>query len=212
VRGLAPPPVDVARLVQEYDINGHQVSIGLWLFNPSFIGITSASAETVLDDWFVTCLPSLYELQHEGVIATTCRLELRGFRWVAAAPPGHGAWVGGQADNVALGLHWLTGEVGKGLSPITFVPGVPDVFIANNYRLNELAYGNLRASSSDLYDALNALHSPDGTPTVVGTLHRVTAGTPMPTAQFAPYVGVVPTLKVATIRRRIPARGQIAPV
>lgn len=212
MRGLAPQPDDVARLTQWFDINGHQVSISFWLFGGSLIAIEPSAAEDVLAGWFNTCLPPLYECMHEGVIATTCQLGLRGFVWAAAAPPGHGAWVGGQADNVALGFHWITGEVGKGKQPITYIPGVPDVFIANNWKVNELAIGNLRASGTDLYHNMQALPAPDGSTLVPGVLHRVVGGAPMPTAQFAPYVGVVPTTKVVTIRRRIPKTGQIQPV
>lgn len=211
MRGLPPPPADVVQLVQDFDINGHTVSIGYWLFNPSNAGAGESDLLAIANAWFVTCLPSIYELQHDGTVASTCRCANRTLRVVSAAPPGHGAWTGGQADNVATGLHWLTGEAGALRGPITFIPGVPDVFISDNWRLSATAWGNLTASGRDLYNALNALPSPGGTPQVVGTVHRSNAGAPLPAAEFAPYIGVVPSAKVVTIRRRIPDRRSLSP-
>lgn len=211
MRGLPPVPVDVAQLTQVFDINGHDTSISFWLFNPSFAAATIPALARTVSDWFIDALVSVLELQHLGVIPTTCRLAVRGLAYVTTAPPSHGAWTGGQADNVAVGLHWMTGEYGKGLSPITYVPGVPDAFVTDNWRVNELAIGNLLASGQDLYNALNGLRSPDDTPTVVGTVHRARAGAPLSVATFAPYVGVVPTAKVVTIRRRIPHSRQVSP-
>jgi hypothetical protein len=91
------------------------------------------------------------------------------------------------------------------------VPAVPDVFIADNYQLNQLAWGNLMASGTDLYHELNDLPAPDGTTQVVGTLQRVRAGTPLPAAVFAPYIGVTPSPHICTIRRRLRSVRGIAP-
>jgi hypothetical protein len=211
VRGLPPPPAEVAHLEQTFDVNGLQTSIGFWLFNGSIPALAAPSAAVMLSDWFLTCLPSLLELQHIETIPTTCRLSTVGFRYVEAAPPAHGAWTGGQASSVALGLHWLTGQARPRSGPITFVPGVPDAFVTDNWRVNELAYGNMVASGRDLFSALNAIHAPDGSPTVVGTVQRSHAGAPLGSALFSPYVAVVPTAKLVTIRRRIPARGALRP-
>lgn len=212
MRGLPPLPLDVVHLEQDYEIASHSVSIGFWLFNPSNNGAGLAQLADITDAWFVTCLPTLYGLQHDGTIAGTCRAALPGLAIVDGAPPGHGAWAGGQADNVALGIHWATGEGGARRGPITFVPGVPDLFITDNWMLSAIAFGNLIAAARDLYNALNALPAPDGTFQVVGTLHRQRAGAPLAASEFVPYVGAIPTPKVVTIRRRIPARRAVSPV
>jgi hypothetical protein len=198
-------------LVQDVDVDGHLVSIGWWLWNPSNVNIVTPELDALVNAYFFTCQPSLLELMHAGATLTTCRLATRTESFVAMSPPNHGAWTGGQADNVATGLHWLTGEGGPLRGPITFVPAVPDAFIEANWMLSNVGFGNLNASGIDLYHAFNALPAPDGTTQAVGTLHRSAAGVPMAVAQFTPYVGVNPVPKVVTIRRRIPRRRAVSP-
>lgn len=212
MRGLPPPPRDVLRLVQDFDINGHRVSIGFWLFNPSNVDGGPSDLALVLAGWFTTCLPNVLNLVHKGVSATTCRCGSRTDNVVEVAPPNEGFWEGGQADQVATGLHWLTSEPGALRGPITFVPGVPNQFVDSNYRLSQLGAGELTGSGRELLNALNGITAPDGSSQAVGTVHVSAAGAPLPVATFAPYTGVIPTMKLVTIRRRIPNRRRVAPI
>jgi hypothetical protein len=211
VRGLPPAPVDVLSLRQDFDINGKVSSVGWWLFNPSNVDAVPSDLEAIAADFFLSCLPELLAVMHTGASATTCHLETRTLKIVRDAPPNAGLYAGGQADNCALGLKWLTGAAGRGGWALTYIPAVPDRFVANNWQLNQTAWGNLLDTGSHLYNALNAILSPDGTPEVVGTLNRVASGVVLPVASFAPFVGVVPTPKLVTIRRRIPDRGGVSP-
>lgn len=211
MRGLPPVPLDVLHVVQHFDNGGASPSVGFWLFNPSNASITPPGAAAVLSDFFLFVLPNFLALQHEGITPTTCRIVGPGFAITESAPASHGAWTGGQALNVALGIHWLTGQRRPHAGPITYVPGVPDVFIHDNHQLSQLGFGNLQASARDMYDAFPSVRAPDGTPQVVGTLERSAAGVPLTTAQFAPYIGVSATPHVVTIRRRISRTSGLSP-
>jgi hypothetical protein len=210
MRGLPPPPADVAELRQYFDINGHRVSTGFWLFSPEWPNAVYPDLEVALVDWFTSGLPQLLGLQHSGVIPTTCLLRVGGLALVEAAPPSHGAWTGGQADNVALGIAFKTNDRGKGATHINYVPGVPDVFISANYQISQVGWGNLQANARDLLAALNTIRSPLGLACVAGTLRRARGGLPLGHASFSPFAGVVATPQVVTIRRRIPRGYQIA--
>lgn len=204
MRGLPPQPTDVAHLVQSFDISGHTVSVGFWLFSGAWPDGIGGDLGTAIADWLLFGLPPMLELMHTDVVPTTCQLALPGNTLVEAAPPARGAWSGGQPDNCALGLCFHTGDLGRGANHITFVPGVPSVFISDHYRLNELGWGNAIASSRELLAGLNAIRAPDGLPAVAGTLRRQAAGAPLTHAQFSPFFSVSPTPKLVTIRRRIP--------
>lgn len=210
MRGLPPPPPDVLRLVQEFDINGKTSSVGFWLQGPSIGSALPASLELVAAQWFITCLPNLLALMHRGSSATTCRLSIAGLTVLRAAPPNVGLYTGGQADNVALGLKWQTSERGRRGWALTYVPAVPDVFIANNWQLDQRAWGNLIDSGSHLFAAMSALPDPSGAPLAPGTVHVSHGGAPLATAVFSRFVGVSPTPKVVTIRRRIPSSGGLS--
>src|SRR5690242_2427373 len=147
---------------------------------------------------------------HGGSSATTCRLSIAGLTILADAPPNHGAWTGGQADNVALGLKWQTSERGRRGWALTYVPAVPDVFITNNWQLRQLAWGNLLDSGTHLLQSMNLLPDPSGATLRAGTVHVSSRGAPLTASAFAAYVGVVPTPKVVTIRRRIPSTGGLS--
>lgn len=165
----------------------------------------------MLSQWFSTCLPSLLELQHRGCTPTTCHLSGLGYSFSEPAPPALGAWSGGAAAQVALGLKWRTGEPGRAGWALTWVPAIPDQFITDTWRLNELGAGNAQASARDLLNALNAITLSDGSTATVGTVHRSSHGAPALGASFAPYQSVQPVLHLATCRRRLQYRGGLSP-
>lgn len=212
MRGLPPPPLDVVHLTQTFDVDDNDVSVGFWLFNPSNVDAIVSELQELADAWFLTCLPNLLGLMHEGSVATTCRLTNRVLSYAELAPPNHGALTGGQADNVAVGLHWLTGAPATSISRITYVPATPDLFVDRGYRLSATGWGTLRANGTDLYNALNALPAPSGGTQAVGVVNRSRSGIPLSVATFTPYIGVVPTPKVVTIRRRIPSGRRVSPL
>lgn len=211
MRGLPPVPTGVFRLTQSFDTNGYSLSTSFWLLDVTAGIATTEQLDELLTGWFNFCLPSLLELQHNGTIPITCRLAGNGLSTVRGAPPAAGAWAGGEPNNCAAGIRWTFQGVGRRSWTMSYVPGLPDVFVADGARLTELGYGNISASATDLLNQLNALTA-SGVPAIVaGTLQRTHNGAPLPSSRFAPYDSGIPIPKVVTIRRRIPARSPLSP-
>jgi hypothetical protein len=202
----------VIRLTQSWDVNSVVCSTSWWLFDPGGASAEPSALETIGGAFFSTCIPSLLELQHNAVMPTTCRLAENGVTVVLGAPPAVGAWEGGEANNCAGGLRWAFQGRGRRSWSMTYVPGLPSVFVADGYRINELGFGNMKASGTDFLNAMNLLSGGSGSTLVLGTLQRVLNEAPLGASAFAPYDSCSPISKVVTIRRRIRARSSLSPL
>lgn len=214
MRGLPPPPPDVVHLEQELQTNGYPWSIGFWLFNPSVTSWTFDWLKALHDDWDTFCMNDVMELVHTGVRASTCRLTVAGSTpcdVVFQSAVAGGVYTGGQAQNVAVGWYFGTGEPGRGSGTRTHLAGVPDEFVENNSALSHDAWANLAVRGESLLNNMRGLLAPDMTALVPGTVQRQRAGAPLPVATFAPSAFCIPWARVGTLRRRMPPRGQISP-
>lgn len=214
MRGLPAPPDDVALLELGFDIDGSFASIGFWIFVPGLTTLTVPNLQTLLGAFILDAEAFYTPITHEGCILVTCRLSTFGSQHVTldeTAPPSHGAWTGGQAAQVALGLSWKIGGPGRGVNPTTRVPGVPDAFTTDHARLNDLGFGNASSAAVDFLNLINAEPSPAGGNCLLGTLHRQHDRLPTTVATFAPFVAVAPVRHLATCRRRIQSFSQLTP-
>lgn len=206
MRGLPPPPADVAELRFFFDVNGYTASVVHWMFVPSLEVATVPGLESLASNVLFYALPFFTDLMHAG--ARVDRLSLQTFtvtpvNMVVSASPNHGAWTGGQSAAVALGLHWLTGEGGAGDHVVTHVPAMPDVFIEDGQLLNALGLGNAGSAASAFLNGIATIVGPVGGTCSLGTVHRQKAGLALPASIFSPFVGVIVTRKLTTIRRRV---------
>jgi hypothetical protein len=211
VRGLPPPPADCIHLTQFVDTGARQSTISWWLYNANNHLLLPADLKTIISDYFSTCIQPLLSCMHQGASLTTCRASILGLSVLEVAPTNIGEWAGGQADNVASGWKWETAQRGRAGWALTYLPAVPDIFIKDNQELSPVGWGNLLASAEDFRNLMNQLTAGVGYQQTIGTVHRSLGGTPLGSSTFAPYVGVTPTAKVVTIRRRIRRASQVSP-
>lgn len=214
MRGLPPPPDDVAQLELGFDIDGSFASVGFWIFVPSLPSLTVPQLVTLLGAFILDAEAFYTPITHSGCILATCRLATFGSQHVTldeVPAPSHGAWTGGQAAQVALGISWRIGGPGRGRNPTTRMPGVPDAFTTDHARLNDVGFGNVGDAAVTFLNAINAEPSPAGGTCLLGTLHRQHQRLPTTVSTFEPFVSVAPVRHLATCRRRIQSFSQVTP-
>jgi hypothetical protein len=215
VRNLPPPPDEVLWVQLGFDIDGTWATIGWWIFSPGLVSGDLPYLNNVSNAIILGPLSHLLELMHAGATCTTCRVESFGLNplTVIRSPgPNTGVWAGGQAAQVALGLHWLTAERGRRGAAITHLPAFPDAFTDDHASINQLAWGNALGRATDCLNDVAAIPAIGGGFCSLGTLARSSGGVPLSVSRFVPFVGVTPTARVATIRRRISPNGRVSPV
>jgi hypothetical protein len=205
MRGLPPPPSDVALVTAVFDVDGSPASVGHWLFVPGLQTLAVSQLEAIVAGWFTSSLALYTDAMHSG--SRLERVDLTRFgnaatRVTRRAPPNHGRWTGGQVLVASTTLRLILGEAGKGLQTVTHLPGFPDAFSDDHRTLNALGWGTVSADAVTWLAAVNAIVSPAGGNCVLGTLHRRTALAPLPVSTFSPAIGVVPGTKIATLDRR----------
>jgi hypothetical protein len=215
VRGLPPDPPNTARLETAVDVNGWPVTFAFSFFNASFDLMGPTELHEVLNNWIIFVGAAVGGSMHSGAQLTTCRLfSLRtsGPRALATFPTNRGAWEGGQANHVAVGLYVRTTAYGRGSGSRVRLPACPDAFIDNNREVSATARGRLLAIANGLANFQNAPIGGVLTPTVLGTIQRQASGRPLSSATFAPATSVEACRRVETLRRRLPERGQLSPL
>lgn len=204
---LPPPPAGVGHVDLEIDVNGRACSVGWWIFVPNGSSAGIPYAEELIDYVLLAAAPSVVDLLHHGAALVACHIQLWGVtpaRVRVQIDPAHGPWEGGQAQNVALGIHWLTETAGRGRQSTTRLPAVPDLFIDGNTRVSGIGYANVRDKAASFLTAMNAAPGPFGGTVVLGTLHRIANGVPLSPPTFDPFVSAQPSDHVLTLRRRLP--------
>jgi len=214
VRGLPPPPPEVVLLRWGFAIDGSYASTSSWILVPGVDTLGVSGLEALAGTFLLAAADLFHAITHAGCDLVTCRLStytsdpITVFRSPGPSP---GAWTGGQAGQVASGVHLLTSERGKGLQPVMRVPGFPDAFTDDHVRLNQLGFANITDAADTYLNAIDATAAPLGGTCLLGTIHRSAAGAPLGNAIFAPAVGVLASPTVCTVRRRIRSRGQLSP-
>ena len=205
MRGLPPPPSDVAQVTASFDVDGSPASLAFWLFVPGLQTLAVSQLEDVAAS-FTIFLESLSgAITHRG--CSLVRVDLR--RW-GSSPlnvtrvllPASGRWTGGQLLVGALTLHLLSGEGGRGHDSVVHFPGFPDVFSDDHRSLNALGWGTAQSEALHFFANVNAMTSPAGGNCVLGTVHRAEGGAPLAIATFGPAIGIVPGLAIGTLDRR----------
>jgi hypothetical protein len=215
MRNLPPPPDDVMHVQLGFDIDGTWATIGWWIFSPSLVSGNAPYLLAVLDAIILGPLEHVLQLMHSGATCTACRVSSFGLQpltLVRSPGPNAGAWTGGQAAQVALGIHWLTGERGHRGMSITHLPAFPDAFTDDHASINQLAWGNVLASATDILADVAAIPGEAGGNCALGTVERSASGAPLASSRFVAFVGANPVSRVATIRRRISPNGRVSPV
>lgn len=207
MRGLPPPPDDVATLVLSYDVDGSQATTWHWLFVPGGPSLTYADLRTVWTGIVFAALNHLTHLMGAAASIRTCRLTLVGSSVVEVeddVAPNHGSGGGVQVMNAAVGIHWLTGNRRRQGAALTRMPGMPDGFTSDHVSLNNFGYSETASHAFGFLNECNAVPSPAGGTCLLGSLSRSVAGVPRVAALFSPFGAVEPVRRVATIRRRVP--------
>lgn len=209
MRGLPPPPDDVCHFEVDLTNDGARSSVGFWLLAPGSGVALISDLELVLADLIFAALDLLTQLTTAGTQLITCRLVTFSPQYVALAEPvsnNHGAWNGSQANEVALGIAWLTGDRGKGATPVNRLPGFPDDFTDDHLTVNDTGRGNVLVHAGAFINAVNAISHGGITSVTLGTLRRQRGGLPLPAAEFSPYQGARPVRPIARVSRRMYVR------
>jgi hypothetical protein len=212
---MAPPPEGVVWISSDVDVNGYPASVGFWVLIPDadagpplyWLGLLGSVELQVWPGW-LSCM-------HAGASFVTCRCLVGGIapQWYALpAPPNHGEWTGGQAENVCMGLYVQSSSGGRGSGSRIHLPAVPDIFVQNNVQLSEVGRGNLLAAAVAMTDWAASVSGPTGAAVTIGTLQTRRAGAPLLPPVFDPALLIRPGQGIETMRRRLPRRGRISPV
>lgn len=207
MRGLPPVPAGVLRLDLEFDVNGYPLTTGLWFLVPDLALADLAWYQAFTAMAFFYLLPGTTGVTHDGVSLSTCRLASGGmapFRYVALAPPNHGAYSGGQADIIASGVFVRTTTTARGSGSRLRFPGCPDDFVRDGLALSATAVSQLLAMANAITTFVASQTGPTGGQVLLGTLQRSKAGAPLAHSLFDPAVAVVPSYRVEYLDRRFP--------
>jgi hypothetical protein len=209
VRGLPPPPSDVARLSAIVDIDGARAGCSWWLQMLPGPPYAASDIHDVHADFVLYGVQFLVACMGSGASVVACRLQVTGIEtwdlWGEPAP-NHGAWGGIQANNVATAVHWITNDVGKGRQSITWVPGFPDNFTDDHLVTNGTARLNVQLAALDYLANMASVAHGDITGCQLGTLHRARHGAPLASSQFAPFVYAMPARPIGRCGRRLYVR------
>lgn len=206
MRSLPPVPEDVVWFGLGFDCDGATSSIGFWLEVPGINVAVPTDITALLGQLIFAALDFKGPITHAGCQLTTCRLRNTGtapFDLIEVPSTNHGAWTGGQANQVASGLHWQTTVHARRGQSITHVPGFPDAFTDDHVVLNATGWSNLSSAAGGFLSAVNAAHAGGLASVRLGTLYRSRGGVPLGSSEFAPFFFVVPSRVITTIRRRM---------
>lgn len=210
---LPPVPDDVAFLSPTVDVNGLVFSFGLWIQCADFAGMTILQAETLLSSFDLSTSNAWLACMHNGCALSTCRLAVggtSGLRYARPYGPNSGLFTGGQADAIAAGIYLMSSTPRRGSGTRVRIPGTPDVFVSDGYRLTLEGRDNLQVLCDQLANWVASVTGPAGSPVLIGTLSRRTTAGPLPAAAFTPTQGIIPSLRVERLSRRMPRRGYVS--
>lgn len=215
MRGLPPAPSNVVRLEFDFFVTGRTLTTGMWLLIPDvetggvpYLDALCADAQFYLLGGFTGCM-------HNGASLVTCRASYGGTtpaNFVSYAAPNHGAYSGGQADAIACGVYAVSATGGKGSGSRLRIPGTPDDFVDDGYRLSSAGVSQLIALCGDINNFVTATHGPLGAQAVLGTVQKARRGAPLPSAQFDPAQAIVPSYRIEYLRRRMPRSRWVSPI
>jgi len=206
VRGLPPPPPDVAQLTAAIDNDGARSSVTTWVQLLPGPPYSIADLKGVLGDLTIALTTLVNQLSTFSTTVRTCRLRTFGIEtWDIIEAPAFnsGAFTGSQANHVATCIHWLTGESGKRGPSLMRIPGFPDVFTNDHLSLTAGAIGTVYTEATTFINQVDAITFGDILGVSVGTLHRSRHGAPLAVAQFTPYVGGRADPFIARVSRRL---------
>jgi hypothetical protein len=209
VRGLPPPPPNVARVNFDCTTDSARWTIGFWIEMFPLGPYTLADLQGVLAQVTIAGTQFVNQLTTAASKIDTCRLALQGpqiaalFETVAFNV---GALSGAQANQVSTALHWITGDPGRSGQAMTYMGGFSDDFTDDHLVLNDVGMNTVRNEARNFLNAVDATFFGAILQCTLGTLHRSRAGTPLLVATFSPFVGIAPARKLGTIRRRMYAR------
>lgn len=196
------------------DVNGYYFSFGHWLLIPDSAAATVSYLHDLASSYQLNVGGELLDCMHDGSSFATSRLGLQSpapLQYTQAWPANHGAWTGGEANAIATGVYVLTSAGGKGSGARVRIPGAPDIHVDAGGRLSNAGRGHLQAFCTALITWVDGETGPTGAPILLGTVQRQRAGAPLPVASFDPAVGVLPSLRVERLVRRLPKPGQVSP-
>lgn len=205
MRGLPPPPDDVALVTAHFDVDGSPATVGLWLFVPSLQALSVSQLELVVGDVAIWLAPLTTAVQHRGCRLTRVALRRYGTQPIAIDRqllPAPGRWTGGQVLVACLTLHLLLGEGGRGRDTVIHLPGFPDVFSDDHKTLNPLGWGTASHEAAIFLAGVDTIPSPAGGTCVLGTVHRSAHNAPLAVSTFSPAQGIVPGRAIGTLDRR----------
>ena len=204
---LPAVPPDVGHFDLAFDVNGRTLRAGFWFLLPDLQSWTQPWLLSLVDQFVLYTLSGFTGVMHAGASLSTCRVSVAGsnpVEFVQHVAPNHGAYTGGQADAIASGVYLVASSGRRGSGSRLRVPGCPDDFIDDNWRLSNAGVSQLHTLANDLTDWARVQTGPTGLPLVLGTLQRRTSAGPLPAAQFDPAVMVVPSFRVEVLSRRLP--------
>lgn len=206
MRGLPRPPDDVQRVTFNVETDGARSSTSFWLLAPGSGGAVESDLLLELGDLIFAAFDLFNPIVSSATTITTCRLVTFSPTFSdlqVNAAPNAGLRHGAQAANVAAGIAWSTGDRGRGNTPITRLPGFTDELTDDHLTLNANAYGFMQPAIGNFIDAVNAISRGTVASVTLGTLRRVSSGTPLHAAVFAPYFFGRPVKKIARVDARL---------
>lgn len=210
--GLPPPPPDVLRLTLGFELLGEEPTTSFWIRCPRLVELDGPEIASFLDPLEPAAKTLYVDVTHHNLHLAVLRLATFGPRrltFLKSPLDSFGVWEFAAPDNVAVCVHWLTGQRGSGRDAVTHLPGAPTAMTGNQRSITSEFFQRVRDGAEGFLSAVNAITTSLGDQLELGTLHRVEDHVPLVAAIFEPFVGVIPTQIVGTLRRRIPRRGLI---
>lgn len=170
--------------------------------------------QAFISDWFTNALGDITGVMPADSTVSACRLSTSGpafLNYTEGLAPNAGAFGTSSALNACLCLTWVTGDAVIGGRSHTLLPLAEEYLEADRQTLNAFAYDAAGSGAAAYVGHVAALASVDGGLCELVVVHRSRYGKPLPSATYSPVLTGVPSPRVATLRRRIKARGQFSP-
>jgi hypothetical protein len=206
VRGLPPPPANVAHIEFDCATNDARWSIGFWVELAPDPPYYLPDLQQVFAQVVIAGTQLVNKLTSNATSIRTSRLSLEGMQAVSFLETvafNSGALGGAQANSVATPLHWVTERAGKSGQAMTYMGGFADDFTDDHLTLNDVGMNQVRNEGVTFINAVDAAHYGAILQATLGTLSRSVAAHPRLSSVFLPFVGIVPARKLGTIRRRM---------